>query len=371
MCPTTGRDPRADGLRGAHPLTRSNPPISWTSGSSTMPLWASHRPADQVDQRQDVVGARPLVGDDEVRVLVGDLRAADPGPLQPGFLDQSRGVSVGRVLEHASAVRLGERLGPSPPLASLVHRGADREADPPAGARTGRPSRRHRRAARSGDRRIRPPPRARAPRARPRAGRPRSSTRTSAICPPWAPAFIFTAPPSVAGIATPKARPSSACRSATPASAGRGIDPPAVRRSPSRAAHRYPRPRRSTRPSNPRSETRTFDPFPITTNAISPSATACAAAARSASDSGSRYRAADPPIRNVVSGAIAKEVRTRSPHAARRIASRPGDVTHGSRPPPSRSTAASASIHTSPQPIVTTRSPSRTSRSRKSITSAR
>ena len=116
---------------------------------------------------------------------------------------------------------------------------------------------------------VREPARPRRRRARrdPRAvGTSGSAPRTSAIAPPWAPAFIRTDPPSVAGIATPNSSPARPWRSATPASAGSGIAPPAVSRSPSRAAHRYPCPRRSTSPGNPASDTRMFDPFPITTN---------------------------------------------------------------------------------------------------------
>ena len=60
---------------------------------------------------------------------------------------------------------------------------------------------------------------------------------------------------------------------------------------------------------------------------------AAPAAARSASDSGSRYRAAEPPIRKVVRGASGNRVRTRSPAAARRIASASG--IRSLSPPPS------------------------------------
>ena len=62
------------------------------------------------------------------------------------------------------------------------------------------------------------------------------------------PAFIRTAPPSVAGIATPNSRPARPWRSATPASAGTGIAAPARSRSRSRAAQRYPLPSRRTSP---------------------------------------------------------------------------------------------------------------------------
>src|SRR5439155_585128 len=86
----------------------------------------------------------------------------------------------------------------------------------------------------------------------------------SPIWPSCAPAFIFTAPPSVAGMATPNSSPLSPCRSATPASAGSGIAAPARTRSRSRAAQRYPFPSRITSPGNPSCDTSVFDPLPVT-----------------------------------------------------------------------------------------------------------
>ena len=128
-----------------------------------------------------------------------------------------------------------------------------------------------------------------------------------------------TAPPNDAGIATPNSSPARPCDSATPGERGErhrpaGRDPVSVL-----AAHRYPRPNRRTSPSNPPSATRMFDPLPMTTTGMPVSRTASPAATRSRSDSGSRYRAAGPPIRNDVRGERGNSVRTRSPQAARRI----------------------------------------------------
>src|SRR5919106_1834344 len=134
---------------------------------------------------------------------------------------------------------------------------------------------------------------------------------------PWAPAFIRTDPPNVAGMATPNSRPARPWDRATPASAGSGIEPPADSRSPSRAAHRNARPSRRTRPGKPRSETNTFEPLPRTTTGRDVLRTARPAASRSSRDSASRNMAARPPRRNDVSGARGKSRRTRSPAISR------------------------------------------------------
>ena len=141
--------------------------------------------------------------------------------------------------------------------------------------------------------------------------------------------------------------------------------PPAVSRSPSRAAHRYPWPSRSTSPGNPSSETRMFEPFPITTNGTSVATIASPTAAEISvglrlqierrgpaeaerRERRERERGADPVARRRSKDALG--VCQRVVHDASRI----------------RSSVASPSIHTSPQPIVMTRSPARTSSPRNS-----
>src|SRR5688500_14180322 len=56
-----------------------------------------HLLADQLDEPQHVVGRAPGVGDDEVRVLRADLRAADAEALQPRLVDQRAGAEPARV----------------------------------------------------------------------------------------------------------------------------------------------------------------------------------------------------------------------------------------------------------------------------------
>src|SRR5205085_8122182 len=77
------------------------------------------------DELEHVGGLSALRRDDEVRVLLGDARAADRQLLATRVLDQAGRVIPGRVDEDAPAVRLGERLGSSPPLPRLLHLPAD------------------------------------------------------------------------------------------------------------------------------------------------------------------------------------------------------------------------------------------------------
>ena len=87
---------------------------------------------------------RARVRDDEVRVLLGDPRPADPETLRSRRLDQPGGVVAVGVLEDRPAVRLGERLRPPAPLPA-----------PPPSAPGSRPRRRGRAGRR---RRPRSPP---------------------------------------------------------------------------------------------------------------------------------------------------------------------------------------------------------------------
>src|SRR6266511_2688792 len=80
---------------------------------------------DPADEGHHVrrAGARP--GHDEVRVLLRHRGATLRGALQPEVLDHLRRMPALGVLEHAAAVRLGQRLGPAPPFPGVVHPGAD------------------------------------------------------------------------------------------------------------------------------------------------------------------------------------------------------------------------------------------------------
>ena len=90
---------------------RSIPPTRCTSVSSWMPAAPATRAwtarISSSTSRRRGSGARH----DEVRVLLGDRGLPDPQPLASGGLDELRRMGARRVLEHASAVRLGEGLG--------------------------------------------------------------------------------------------------------------------------------------------------------------------------------------------------------------------------------------------------------------------
>ncbi len=134
--------------------------------------------------------------------------ASDPSALAPRRLDQTGRVVALRVREDAPAVRLGERLGPAAPLARLVHR--VRGSGPHRPRAGGRRRRSPRRRPPGSDRRYANPASAASTRlgaTLAQTGTSGCARATSAIAPPWAPAFIRTAPPSVAGIATPNSRP--------------------------------------------------------------------------------------------------------------------------------------------------------------------
>ena len=81
---------------------------------------------DALREAADVRGTPLLVVDDEVGVLLRDDRAADPGALEPGRLDQSTGRVAVRIAEDAPGRRQAERLVGLTPVADLVETGLDR-----------------------------------------------------------------------------------------------------------------------------------------------------------------------------------------------------------------------------------------------------
>src|SRR5690606_29319899 len=67
-------------------------------------------PLHLFDELLDVVGRRRAGVDDEIRVLLRNLRAADPQTLEPGLLDERARMRALRVAEHGAAARHPERL---------------------------------------------------------------------------------------------------------------------------------------------------------------------------------------------------------------------------------------------------------------------
>ena len=122
---------------------------------------------------------------DEVGVLRRHRGAADARPLEPGVLDQPRArMPSGRVLEHAPAVGLGERLGSPAPCPGLVHRGADRIAGSPAASASVAPTTIGiRREGRPPVARTRPPRRRPSPRAHRQSRKISTRSTTSPISP--------------------------------------------------------------------------------------------------------------------------------------------------------------------------------------------
>ena len=214
--------------------------------------------------------------------------AAHAKALASRRLDQaSRMVALG-VGEDAPAVRLGERLGTAAPFPCLVHAGADlgwlRRLQPDDGTRHDRVGGRGRSA---GTRTPRPAP-GPSPPVRPAGGTSRSARAPRTSCPRVLRRSCEPPRPAWPGSRrrTPNRRDRGAARRRRARAAGSRL--PRSGRSPSRATHRYPRPRRRTNPGNPASDTKMFEPLPITTNGTSVATIASPAAARSASDSGSR-----------------------------------------------------------------------------------
>src|SRR5687767_10240488 len=70
----------------------------------------AHRPLGEGHQRGDVLRGGAAAVDDEVRVDLGDLRAAFDAALEPRRFDELARVVVGRVAEDRARVRQVERL---------------------------------------------------------------------------------------------------------------------------------------------------------------------------------------------------------------------------------------------------------------------
>src|SRR5438552_2837039 len=78
------------------------------------PCLLEHLPPGQRDQLDHVRRLGPSQVDDEIRVAIADLRAAEDGSLEPGLLDQAPSEVARRVDEHRTRVRQVERLGGAP-----------------------------------------------------------------------------------------------------------------------------------------------------------------------------------------------------------------------------------------------------------------
>ncbi len=125
--PSDGR-PLSAHAAASHPVQS---PTNSTSRSSVTPVRASHLGADTLGEAPDV-GRRPLlVVDDEVRVLLGHDRAADPQTLETGLVDEPAGRVARRVAEHAAGRRQPERLVRLSPAADVVEALLDDAPDRP------------------------------------------------------------------------------------------------------------------------------------------------------------------------------------------------------------------------------------------------
>ena len=201
-----------------------------------------------------------------------------------------------------------------------------------------------------------------------RARRRPSAPTTSPIARPCAPAFIRTAPTEARRDRHPEApSPARPCCCGDPGEGGQRHR--AARRhtqSPrARSDQRNPRPQAHHEPGEtPRAATRTFDPLPKTATARWSLATARATAWRPSTAPGSRKiaaRTADPEGGQGSHRDVgAHPVPTRLTQDRACLVDRSGHPSSSSM----RSRTASPSIQTSPQPIVTTRSPPRTSSAR-------
>src|SRR5690606_14400680 len=93
------------------PLTTASPPRSCARlpddahlGLEAHAETSLHGRARVLDQALDIRGARAAVVHDEVRVQLRDAGAPDALALEPGGLDQARGMVPRRVLEHRPRV---------------------------------------------------------------------------------------------------------------------------------------------------------------------------------------------------------------------------------------------------------------------------
>ena len=110
----------------ARPPSRTSRRRTRSRSARSTPCAGQDLGADALGEAADVGGGPLLVVDDEVGVLLGHDRAADPRALEPGRLDQPAGrVAVG-VAEDAARRRQAERLVRLAPAADVVEARLDR-----------------------------------------------------------------------------------------------------------------------------------------------------------------------------------------------------------------------------------------------------
>ena len=111
--------PRTRSRHAGHGQPSQSPRNSISNASSTP--WRSAMTApDVVGQAAHVGGRALLVVDDEVGVLLGHDRAADPVALEASLVDEPAGRVAVRVAEHAAGRRQAERLVGLAPAADVV-----------------------------------------------------------------------------------------------------------------------------------------------------------------------------------------------------------------------------------------------------------
>jgi hypothetical protein len=153
---------------------------------------------------------------------------------------------------------------------------------------------------RSSERRYRRPSSAGVRQCAPVASATSARRSTAATSPPWAPAFIRTAPPTVPGIAHANSNPPRPAARARWRQTARAAPPP-PRRTPSPVSARARSPRsRTTRPSKPWSATSRFEPRPTTPIASPVPAARARTSTSSSTVSGSANQRAGPPVPRVV-----------------------------------------------------------------------
>ncbi|CKF48694.1 Uncharacterised protein [Streptococcus pneumoniae] len=115
-----------------------------------------------------------------------------------------------------------------------------------------------------------------------------------------APAFIYTAPPTLPGIPLANSRPANPCRLSKVDNLIRGYPPPTLTLCFSTSKWSNPSPKRITTPSIPRSDTRRFEPRPITVHFVLYFFTNCNVFSIPATCFGTIKISAGPPIFIVV-----------------------------------------------------------------------
>ena len=107
------------------PRAAGQSPRNTTSSSSRTPVSPLDRGRHVVDEAADVGGGALPVVDDEVRVLLGDRRAAAGPALPADRIDQPPGRVARRVAERRAGGRDAERLVLPPPAPDLVEPAGD------------------------------------------------------------------------------------------------------------------------------------------------------------------------------------------------------------------------------------------------------